>query len=38
MSKNLSAISTSVNMLVCASIEDIQAATREDAQLQELKA
>ena len=35
---NVNAISTSVNMPVCMSIEDLQAATHEDAHLQELKA
>ena len=36
MSINVNAISTSVNMLVCTSIEDILAATKKDAYLQEL--
>ena len=37
MNINVHPISTSVNILVCTSIEDIQAATQEDTDLQKLK-
>ena len=37
ISIHISAISASVNMPVCMSIEDIQVATWEDKHLQELK-
>ena len=37
MSINVNAIITTINMPVCTSIEDIHAATHEDAHLQKLK-
>ena len=37
MSIHVSGISISVNMLVCISTEDIQAATQEDTHIQKLK-
>ena len=37
MNISMHANSTSVNILVCTSIEDIQAATHEDSDLQKVK-
>ena len=37
MNKNVNAISTAVNMLVCISTEDIQVVTYEDASLEKVR-
>ena len=37
MNINMHGISTSINIAVCLSIEDIHAATQEDADLQKVK-